>query len=61
MTPELKRELEILSMRGYWDTKSFFKVSMRMSIEQSDRNRKEIPSSFEVSVVYVVIKSRLVM
>ena len=32
MTPELKRELEILSMRGYWDTKSFFKVSMRMVV-----------------------------
>ena len=32
MTDEVKRELEILSMRGYWDTKSFFKVSMRMSI-----------------------------
>ena len=42
MTPELKRELEILSMRGYWDTKSFFK---------SDRNRKEIPSSFEIGYV----------
>ena len=26
MTPEVKRELEILSMRGFWDTKSFFKV-----------------------------------
>ena len=27
MTDEVKRELEILSMRGYWDPKSFFKVS----------------------------------
>lgn len=27
MTDEVKRELEILSMRGYWDSKSFFKVS----------------------------------
>ena len=63
MTPELKRELEILSMRGYWDTKSFFKVSNENEymIEQSDRNRKEIPSSFEVSVQYIVIKNRLVM
>ena len=26
VTPEVKRELEILSMRGFWDTKSFFKV-----------------------------------
>ena len=26
LTDEVKRELEILSMRGYWDPKSFFKV-----------------------------------
>ena len=26
MTEDVKRELEILSMRGYWDPKSFFKV-----------------------------------
>lgn len=26
MSDEVKRELEILSMRGYWDPKSFFKV-----------------------------------
>lgn len=63
MTPELKRELEILSMRGYWDTEVFLQSEYENEymIEQSDRNRKEIPSSFEVSVVYVMIKSRLVM
>ena len=26
MTPEVKRELEIISMRDYLDPKSFFKV-----------------------------------
>lgn len=32
MTPEVKRELEILSMRGYWDTKSFFKVRFGLMV-----------------------------
>ena len=26
LTEDVKRELEILSMRGYWDPKAFFKV-----------------------------------
>ena len=32
MTPEVKRELEILSMRGFWDTKSFFKVLLSLVV-----------------------------
>ena len=42
MTPEVKRELEILSMRGYWDTKSFFK---------GDRKKRELPKEFELGRV----------
>lgn len=28
LTPEVKRELEIISMRSYWDPASFFKVRL---------------------------------
>ncbi|CBK19769.2 uncharacterized protein [Blastocystis hominis] len=41
LTPEVKRELEIISMRSYWDSASFFK----------DRNRKELPKEFEIGTV----------
>ena len=51
MTPEVKRELEILSMRGYWDTKSFFKVRVWLDLDsQGDRKKRELPKEFEVSL-----------
>ena len=39
MTDEVKRELEILSMRGYWDPKSFFKVLDKVT-EKNKLNRE---------------------
>ena len=42
LTPEVKRELEIISMRGFWDPKSFFK---------GDKKKKELPKEFEIGTV----------
>lgn len=48
MTPEVKRELEIISMRSYWDSASFFKVRFVLFTELQGKNRKELPKEFEV-------------
>ena len=49
VTDEVKRELEILSMRGFWDQKAFFKVlKVEYPYVQGSRTKKELPKEFEV-------------